>query len=266
MNFTILGSTGFIGSRLKLYLESQGYTVFCPERSLNYLEYKNLGNVFFAVGLTGDFRKFPYQTVDAHVTILSDILKRHNFDSLLYFSTTRIYSSLPPGIVADENITVPVRVCADSLYDLSKMLGEALCLSSGYENVRIARLSNVYGKGQSSSTFLGSIMDDVNNRRSICIGESQDSSKDYVFVDDILGLLEKISISGKEKIYNVSSGCPITHIELMRRISEITDCKFSFSCNARKRAWPLIQNTRAAREFDFKPTHLFENLFRLIQG
>ena len=44
------------------------------------------------------------------------------------------------------------------LYNVTKLAGEALCLSDPRPTVRVARLSNVYGIGMREETFLGQVL------------------------------------------------------------------------------------------------------------
>ena len=43
--------------------------------------------------MTSDFRYKSYETIDAHVNILIDVLKRKNIINFTYLSSTRVYSS-----------------------------------------------------------------------------------------------------------------------------------------------------------------------------
>ncbi len=89
--FTVLGATGYIGSRLVAHLQAQGHTVWAPARGDAEVFTRPLGHVMYCVGLTADFRTRPFDTVDAHVGLLAEVLRRAQFESLLYLSSTRVY-------------------------------------------------------------------------------------------------------------------------------------------------------------------------------
>ena len=179
MKFTVFGGSGFIGRQLVDYLEEHGHQVFAIRRGVIPDSNRELGHVIYAIGLTGDFRSRPFDTVEAHVCQLSKLLRVCNFESWLYLSSTRIYSGLPSGIIATEEIAVPMMTNADNLYDLSKMLGESLCITQEAKNVRVARLSNVYGRGQSTQTFLGSILNELRMTNTVIIDETSDLTFAY---------------------------------------------------------------------------------------
>jgi len=264
MNFTVFGGNGFVGGQLVKHLQKQNHNVQIPARGAITPTGTPLGHVIYAIGLTGDFRSRPYDTIDAHVSCLAERLQANTFDSWLYLSSTRMYSGLPANMPANEYATIPLSPNPDSLYDLSKLLGESLCLTHPSPHVRIARLSNVYGPGQSSLTFLGSILHDLNNSKNVLIHETPDSCKDYVSLDDTLPLLHSIAISGKNRIYNVASGQLTTHLALSAKLTELTGAEIRFSATATKRSFPPIDIRAVKDEFEFTPCSLLDNLPNIL--
>ena len=124
--FTILGATGFIGSRLANYLEKKGDRV-TRSKFENAIAATDLGHVIYCIGLTADFRSRPFDTMDAHVNRLGEFLKNTHVQSFLYLSSTRIYGS---ASIADETTKISVDPSSPGdLYNISKVAGEALCLS-----------------------------------------------------------------------------------------------------------------------------------------
>jgi nucleoside-diphosphate-sugar epimerase len=264
MKFTILGGAGFIGSALARHLKAQGHDVETPPRDALNLRGKNLGHVIYAIGLTGDFRARLRETVEAHVTLLQKFLEESVFDSWLYLSSARVYGGLPGNVVATEYAPVSVLPGADAVYDLSKLLGESICLAKDRPAVRVARLSNVYGAGQSEHTFLGSIIRDLRQKGNVVIGESADSGKDYVSLDDVVSLLEKIALQGCARLYNVASGHIVTHGQLADAI-HCCGFKAEFAEDAPTRRFPPIDTARIAREFGWKPRSVLADLPSLVR-
>lgn len=249
MNFTVFGSTGFIGRNLVSYLESKGHDVYCPRREdIASLSGKNLGHAIYAIGLTGS-RPMPFEMVDAHVGILEKLLREARYESWLYLSSTRLYGT-DQQASATEDQMLQVRPVPSALFDISKMLGESLCLSVDNPAVRIARLSNVYGAGQSEHTFLGSVIADARRENSVVIGEDPLSAKDYISVSDASQVLRAIALSGKQRIYNVASGVRTTHQELAHELGKL-GCNVSFKESGVLRAFPPIDISRIREEFMF---------------
>ena len=142
MRYTILGGRGFIGTRLATHLRSLGHEVWVPERDDPAMFSAPLGRVFYCIGLTADFRQRLLDTVDAHVCLLNRVLRSGNFDSLLYLSSTRVYAGA--GSTHEGANLVVSPLLPGDLYNLSKLMGESVCLASGGP-AKVVRLSNVYG-------------------------------------------------------------------------------------------------------------------------
>lgn len=264
MRFTVLGSAGFIGRHMATHLMHRGYEVLMPARETASLHGAKLGHVIYAIGLTGNFRQQPRATIEAHVNVLQRLLEDAEFDSWLYLSSTRVYSGLSECAEATEFGPIPVTPGADAVYDLSKLLGEAICLGNSRRNVRVARLANVYGVGQSQHTFLGSIVRDVIHSGTAWIGEAPSSSKDYIALDDAIALLEQIATDGREQIYNVASGKPVTHAALA---NVIRTCGYNieFAENGPVRSFPTIDVSRIAKEFGRRMHTVTEDLPSIIK-
>jgi nucleoside-diphosphate-sugar epimerase len=260
MKFTVLGSTGFIGRTLTAHLRAKGHEVDTPDRNTQSLAGKNLGHVIYAIGMTGNFREHPDLAIEAHVNVLQRLIKDADFESWLYLSSTRVYG------MGDTLETTPVSVLpnADTLYDLSKLLGEAVCLSHKKPAVRVARISNVYGAGQSQHTFLGSILRDLKNGGKATIGEGKLSSKDYVSVNDVAELIELIALHGKERLYNIASGEATTHSALAEKIFT-AGYSIDFAPEGKMRALPAINIGRIKQEFGRAPRSILDDIPTLLK-
>lgn len=257
MRFTVYGSTGFIGGSLTAYLRAEGHEVATPTR--HERPAGDLGHVVYAIGLTGDFRSRPLDTVEAHVTALADRIRDARFDSWLYLSSTRVYSGIDAATVSEASVPL-ARPDSDGIYDLSKLLGEAICASRPEPTVRVARVSNVYGPGAHSDTFLGMLLADVAAGRDITIGEGPESSKDYVAVDDLCRMLTAVATSGRHRLYNLASGQPVTHGEIAAVITEHTGSAVTFAPGGPTRAFPTIDVSRIQAETGLHPARLTERL------
>lgn len=262
MKCTVLGGKGFIGRHLVGYLKSMGCDVFVPDRNDPRLFGQPLGHVFYCIGLTGDFRSRPFDTVKAHVTVLSELLQNAEFGSLLYLSSTRVYGR---SIAATEDDALPIQVGDPSdLYNASKLMGESLCLSSGKKEIRVARLSNVVGLDMGVDNFIGGLMKEA------CSGLIQlrthpDSVKDYVLIDDVVRMLWSIANEGRERIYNVASGMQIEHRQWMGALREVTGCQVQVDTQAPLQSFPAIDVQRIRNEFGFVPTPVLDETQRLLR-
>jgi nucleoside-diphosphate-sugar epimerase len=246
MRATIFGARGFIGRHLSAHLRAGGHEVIEFARGDDTWGGRDLGHVFYAIGLTADFRSRPFETIDAHVGVLSEVLRNaERFASFVYLSSTRVYAR---AATTDESATIPVQPAApDDLYNISKLMGEALCLGSGLSDVRVARLSNVFGEDLGSANFLASVIRDAVERKAVLLETSLSSEKDYVWIGDVTAALEAIAVRGEAPITNVASGVNTTHREIMDAIAAATGARIAVKANASAVRFPRIATGRLDR-------------------
>ena len=212
---TVLGAGGWIGAALVSELQRQGRPVVSLDRAALpawLAGGEPLGPVIYAIGLTADFRKRPHATAEAHVALLSEVIQRQGLEQLLFLSSTRVYSRS-----ADTRETAPLPCLssdASDLYNLSKLLGEALVLQDPRPGLKVARLSNVVGPGQPESTFVGALLAEARMQSQVTIQQPPDSVKDYVALADVVRLLPLIATQGRQRLYNLGSGRNSSHAEV----------------------------------------------------
>lgn len=258
MSFTVLGATGTIGRSLVARLRAQGEAVYAPARSDPDLFTRPLGHVIYAIGLTADFRSRPFQTVEAHVSLLSEVLQHADFSSLLYLSSTRVYAGGPCG-GEDSPLHVNPQDPSD-LYNLSKLMGESLCLSCGQAGVRVARLSNVVGgESQDSDNFIPTLLRDA-QKGHIVLRTALNSAKDYIHIDDVVELLPRIAAQGRARLYNIASGIQTSHAQWIDHLVGLTGCSVEVAPGAPATTFAPIDITRIREEFGFAARPVFSAL------
>jgi len=261
MRFTIFGSKGYIGSALTNYLKLQNIECLTPDIRNDEIPKENLGHVIYAIGVP-DFKQNPMKAIDAHVFLLNKVLNETNFESFLYISSTRVYYNASS---TNENSSLVVNPSDfDNLYNISKIMGESICNISKQRNIKIVRLSNVVGNNFDSNIFLPSIIQDAIKFKKIILQTRLDSEKDFIYIDDVLDILQKISLQGKNLIYNIASGQNISNDEIVRKLQEITGCKIEVIVNAKKHSFPPINIEQIQKEFNFKPTNVLDKFEKIV--
>lgn len=260
--FTILGASGTIGRRLYAHLDAGGHQVYGPTRGDPGIFARPLGHVIYAIGITADFRTRPLDTVEAHVCLLRELIARADFSSLTYLSSTRVYGGLPTDALATEAAALSVNPnAASDLYDLSKLMGESLCLHGGRPNMRAVRLSNVIGADEpDSANFVPSLVREARTG-AIILRTALDSAKDYIHIDDVVRLLPEIAVEGREPIYNLATGRKISHREWTYWLSAKTGCRVEVAPDAPRVDFPAIDITRITRDFRFEPRDVIKAVF-----
>ena len=256
--FTVLGASGAIGSRLVKALRASGHDVLAPARDECAGLTLPLGHVIYAIGLTADFRSRALDTVEAHVCALAPLLRRAQFESFLYISSTRVYGAQSWGR-EDAVLSMNPHHPSD-LYNLSKLMGESMCLISGRSGVRVARLSNVVGAdAPNSSNFLPSLLRDA-RAGNITLCTDLASAKDYIHIDDVLHLLPRIALQGQQSMYNVASGQQVTHRQWVDHLVAVTGCTVQVLANAPVARCEPVDVARIRAEFDYEPRPVLSTL------
>jgi nucleoside-diphosphate-sugar epimerase len=258
---TVLGGQGFIGRRLIERLDELELERYAPARE-EPLTGKHLGQIIYCIGLTADFRSRPFDTVAAHVCKLLEVLRDCDFDSLLYLSSTRLYGAGAESTKEEAELRVTPSNPSD-LYNLSKAMGESLALNCG-KHTRVARISNVYGPDFTSDNFLTTVIKDAVRENKVVLQTSSASAKDYVSVADVVNGLIDIATKGKERIYNVASGCNLSNGELAAALMSLTGCVVEFAAAAPTVSFPVIDTERLKSEFTFQPSNVLNDLERLV--
>ena len=83
-------------------------------------------------------------------------------------------------------------------------------------------------------------------------------------IDDVVEILLKIALQGKEKIYNVASGKNTKVLEITNELQKLTNCDVFFAPDAIEQSFPQINIKRIKDEFDFKPSPFLIKLKDII--
>ena len=268
---TLIGGDGFIGRRLQARLRREGWTCQVPARDEAWLLRRPLGRVFYCAGLTADYAARPFDTVEAHASLLARVLREADFEALVYLSSTRLYDSCPgfAGGEVDEDTPLALDPAQPRhLYDLSKALGESLCRQASGGRARIARLACVYsGEDDDADGFLGGLLARVRaaGRGPLLeVDSSPEAARDYVHVDDVAEALLAIATGGTRPLYNVGSGVNVFNRELFARLGELCGCELRTLRDGPVPCPAPVSIERMRDEFGWRPRTLLEQLPLLL--
>lgn len=271
---TIIGGNGYVGRHLLARLLRDGWACWVPQRDDVELMQRDLGHVFYCAGLTADYAERPFDTVEAHTSLLNRVLRDTTYTSLVYLSSTRLYDSLGRTSTANA-VTENTALTLDPnnprhLYDLSKALGESLCRVAANGSACVARLSCVWGGTDAAEGFLPDLMRgvlDVCKKRPqkprLQVNSSSLFARDYVHIDDVLDALVALAEPAKPTefgIYNVAGGRNISNSELFKCIFDASGCRIEAAHNDPAPALPRISIERMAQTFGWTPTDALKRL------
>jgi UDP-glucose 4-epimerase len=268
---TLIGGNGYVGRHLLARLLRDGWACWVPQRDDLKLMHRDLGHVFYCAGLTADYAERPFDTVEAHTSLLNQVLRDTTYTSLVYLSSTRLYDSLGNSLgdtAATENS--PLTLDPNNprhVYDLSKALGESLCRVAAGGRARVARLSCVWGGDHATEGFLPELMRGVvaackkqGKQARLKINSSPHFKRDYVHIDDVVDALIALAAPADFGIYNVAGGRNISNTDLFKCVFDASGCKVDATSDRPTPALPRISIERMAQSFGWTPTDALQRL------
>lgn len=245
-NFTIFGSTGFLGQSLKEYLNKKHYRVVCPKKE-NIKFKKNLGHVFYCSG-TSEAISNPQKALDANLNYLSKLILNNKFKSFTYFSSIRVYSS---NNKTSENAKIIFDMFERGVYFKAlKLAAESLCLQINNPNIRVIRLANLYGHNFKNQIYLfPTILRKAKNNQKITLTINPKSKKNYIYINDAIKAILKIIKNGKFRLYNLGSNSQIKISQILSHLKKIKKINLELVKKNKVFNEPKIEISKIKKEF-----------------
>jgi nucleoside-diphosphate-sugar epimerase len=312
MNVLVTGITGFIGSRLAERLVENGDDVtglvrHSSERELGRLK-KILPNIHliegdlvryhsvlsavessypeivFHLGALTPVRlsfddPYPYMAInfDGTVNLVHSILKEAPNCRLIVASTAEVYGWQN----ADKPIPETAALNPSSPYAVAKAAADQYVqMANKVYHLRgtVMRPINSYGRVGEGGFFTEYIISKMLLGETCYIG-APESVRDYMFVDDHVNAYLDVAKSEKSVggVYNVSPGNPVTNIQLVKKLSEMTDYKGKIISGSYPPGYPqrpqsqdpaylVLDKGRITGEIGWKPRYtLNEGLKRTVE-
>lgn len=212
--YTVIGAAGFVGGRVAALLRAAGIEPFCPVRDDPELWNRDLGRIFYCAGLTGDYRTRPFDTIEAHVSLVARVIENARFERIVYLSSTRLYDLLDDGIGREDRAIAVNASNPEHLYELSKLLGENLALHRSGGRGAVARLSYVFGWEEGAQGFLADWLRSARATKTLTLESSPSYARDYIHVDDVARALVALADSRQTGIVNVARGETLSNAEI----------------------------------------------------
>lgn len=191
----ITGSEGFIGNYLSRALGGR-WSITGASRKLGDIKDASTWQSFRGVDLVVHLAeknsvieswRSPRDYIGGNISSITNAL-----DFCVKQSCGLIYlSSYVYGNAGDDPIEESRKRVANNPYAMSKILCEQLCefYSEKFQlDITIIRPFNIYGKGQSSSFLIPSLISQYQNRKEVHI-EDISPRRDYLYIDDLINLI-----------------------------------------------------------------------------
>lgn len=244
MNIFVTGGAGGIGSTLALKLTQNGHKVIAYDNLNNgYEENLKENGEFFCQFIKGDIRKphqqlsdyFDYHNIDVviHLAAISSLPQceidphecidvnvggtvnilnaaRRKGIHVIVASTSAIYENNDPKTAPfKEQDDVDPRL----FYPLSKDLMEKTIQSFIFNydmNITTLRFFNVFGPRQDihrkSPPLINYIVREIKNGRPLTFYSNGNHPRDYIHVDDVATMIEKVLPRTDSQVFNVCTG------------------------------------------------------------
>jgi len=223
----------------------------------------------FTIIFLSTFGRFPednYDVYNKNVTMITNLLNSVDMnliEQFIFFSSTCLYGR-PPKIlpITEVNECIP-----NGYYGLSKFVSESLIKLQLACPVSIIRIPGVYGILDKNKSIISHFVNNIINNKSITIYDKGLVLRDYVFIDDIIKVVNHIISLKCDVTINIATGKSIKLINLVSIIEK----------NMNKKADIIFINTNH-KQFDmtfditkliglmpgYSPTYMNEGIRKLI--
>lgn len=175
----------------------------------------------------------PSSTIKINTEIVTSLLKKLNSSgSFLFISSSEVYTN-SEAHHSNENINS--YISSDhprAPYILSKLVGESLCLAeldNTNKNIRVARLSMVYGPGikKNDTRVISQFLHKALFNKKIVLLDQGKDQREYLYISDAVRALLNIMLFGKQSVYNIGAGHygSITVADVAKIIADIAQVK-----------------------------------------
>lgn len=261
-NYIVYGGNGYIGSNIISYLKSKDCRVLIPKK--NEFPQKK-GIIIYCVG-SDDWYGDPLKNFNSNFVHLYKLIKNlRSFESLVFLSSTRVYLDLSQKIV-NEKQNLTLKSSSRFTFNLQKLMCENFLLKQN-KNIKIIRLSNVYGKNTLQKTFLPTLIRESVKFKKINVGLNVNSCKDYIYIDDaiksILNLANKKNAKG---IFNLAYGKNFKVKDIIKILKKETGCKINYFNVNNLEKYPKISIHKLKNTIDFSAkVNLIKILPKLVE-
>ena len=184
---------------------------------------------------------------------------------VFFLSSTRVYLDLKKRNISElENLNNnPTKRYT---FNLQKLMCENFLLAQK-KNIKIIKISNVYGKNNGQKTFLPSLIENSVKRKKINIQLNINSSKDYIYIDDALrNIFLLIKNKRANGIFNLAYGKNFKVKEIVKAIKKETNCKVKYSNSKNLEKFPKININKIKKTINFKvKVNLIQMIPQLIR-
>jgi len=249
----VVGRNSYIGGYFAQYAQARGASVMSLSSvDCNFLEWSEVERFFRSLGsqpLTLVFLATvnkdvvnSYQSFLDNVQIVKHLIdgqQQARISSILYFSAVDVYGCRPPAPLTE---TAPVS--PESWYSLGKAAGEWMLQHDEAMRcpVTILRIPGIFGQAPRDRSLIGRLVSEARATGRVTIHGEGTSLRDYVSLNDLCRLMERLLPLRYHGILNVATGCSVRIVDIVRLIGEVLELDLTpvFDAPDPKRTFDLV--------------------------
>jgi UDP-glucuronate decarboxylase len=237
-----LGINITLTSQTELHKSFNQYEFFYCKGDLldkNFIsQFKTFDSIINLAGFAqpARFLRSPIDVIKINTEACELLLKKlNNSGQYLFISSSEVYtnSKIRPSTESDIGNIQPNNFRAPYIY--SKLLGESICMKeieSSNKNIKIARLSTVYGPGFriNDKRVVSEFIEQGILFKKIQMRDRGAAVREYLYISDAIRALFNITFFSKSILYNVGAGKlgSITISGLAEKIAFLTQSDLRF--------------------------------------
>ncbi len=272
----ILGHTGFIGSRIEKFFFGNYSSVEIVGKSFpdfNLVEDAGFLEDFFdletAVIMCAAVKKQlgdSLENFEKNLIMVGNVcrvLAKCPVGRFIYFSSAAVYGES----VQYDSITENTMIQPQTFYGAAKFASENILRKTVSQGLVILRPPVIYGPGDMAAYGPSGFVQSAFVNGEIVLWGDGSEMREFIFVDDLVAVVEKMLFSEYQGVLNVASGQSYSYQEILKCIEEKT--KQSLRLRSKERTQPQVNHYFDNRQLlellpGFRFTSLSEGVQKMI--
>jgi len=243
----ILGHTGFIGKHLenffkKKYPEVIGKSLPDFDLTKDFDSLKDIFDTKTAVIMCSAIKKDHGDNIDNFsinvnmVVNVCKILETNPVKNFVYFSSAAVYGE----DIHNLQISEKTAINPTSYYGMAKYVSERLLWEVSKNNLIIMRPPVIYGPGDKPCYGPSGFVNAALNNETVTLWGDGTEKREFIFIEDIVQLIDKLIINNYNGELNLASGKSSTFKEIIDIVSSLTNS--NIEVNSRERTKDKVDN------------------------